>query len=190
MEGGLIKENVAMWRIDFDGITDTNLYLIYPLFSGILCWWIAPEIWSDMSVITGTQEYMLYYIVSFIVFSFYVLMRGLILLFGLMGSLIIFRRTPNMLLTMVVSQSIGMIFVFAGIYSITGLQIDGELNQVHHWDALYFSVVTWTTLGYGDFQPIGYARGVASIEALFGYLHLGIIVGLIVALVGHNTGDD
>jgi hypothetical protein len=34
---------------------------------------------------------------------------------------------------------------------------------------LYFSVVTFTTLGYGDFQPaVGLSRFFASLEAIIG----------------------
>lgn len=35
-------------------------------------------------------------------------------------------------------------------------------------DSFYFSIVTFTTLGYGDFHPVGFARFVAGIEALVG----------------------
>ncbi len=35
-------------------------------------------------------------------------------------------------------------------------------------DYEYFSVVTATTLGYGDYHPVGIGRAIASIEALFG----------------------
>ena len=35
-------------------------------------------------------------------------------------------------------------------------------------DALYFSVVTFTTLGYGDYHAIGYMRYVAAAEAFLG----------------------
>ena len=35
-------------------------------------------------------------------------------------------------------------------------------------DYLYFSIVTATTLGYGDLQPIGWCRLIASTEAIFG----------------------
>lgn len=46
-------------------------------------------------------------------------------------------------------------------------------------DALYFSVVTWTTLGYGDFQPTEAARGWAAFEASLGYVVTAIFVGLL-----------
>jgi len=43
--------------------------------------------------------------------------------------------------------------------------------------ALYFSIVTFTTLGYGDFQPSEGMRLLAAQEALFGYVFLGFMVG-------------
>jgi len=43
--------------------------------------------------------------------------------------------------------------------------------------ALYFSFVTFTTLGYGDFQPSEGMRLLAAQEALFGYVFLGFMVG-------------
>ena len=45
---------------------------------------------------------------------------------------------------------------------------------------LYFSVVTWTTLGYGDYRPANDdGRLFASGEAMLGYLVMGIFVGAV-----------
>lgn len=42
---------------------------------------------------------------------------------------------------------------------------------------LYFSAVTFATLGYGDMQPIGtLARGLAGIESLLGSLLMALLV--------------
>lgn len=43
--------------------------------------------------------------------------------------------------------------------------------------SLYFSIITFTTLGYGDLQPDGAtAKAVASIEALFGVVLIAVLV--------------
>ncbi|NJN82937.1 MAG: two pore domain potassium channel family protein [Caldilineaceae bacterium] len=42
--------------------------------------------------------------------------------------------------------------------------------------ALYFSVVTFTTLGYGDIQPHGFARFLVSVEALLGIFLISLFV--------------
>ena len=46
-------------------------------------------------------------------------------------------------------------------------------------DALYFSIVTFTTLGYGDFQPRPETRIAAALQALSGYIYLGLGVGIV-----------
>ena len=46
-------------------------------------------------------------------------------------------------------------------------------------DALYFSVTTFTTLGYGDLQPIPAMRLATSIEALAGMVSMALFVSMI-----------
>jgi len=41
---------------------------------------------------------------------------------------------------------------------------------------LYTSVITFTTLGYGDVHPIGYSRIVASVEAIFGIFMTALFI--------------
>ncbi|WP_415889344.1 ion channel [Neptuniibacter sp. SY11_33] len=43
-------------------------------------------------------------------------------------------------------------------------------------NAIYFSVVTFTTLGYGDIAPIGLARFVAAVEAFLGSFTMALFV--------------
>lgn len=42
-------------------------------------------------------------------------------------------------------------------------------------ESVYYSIVTYTTLGYGDFYPVGPGRALAAIQALTGYLTLGLL---------------
>jgi len=46
--------------------------------------------------------------------------------------------------------------------------VEGISGTMSFLDYEYFSVVTATTLGYGDYHPIGVGRIIASVEALFG----------------------
>jgi len=61
---------------------------------------------------------------------------------------------------------------------------------VNSRDAVYFSAVTFSTLGYGDFRPCEVARIWAAGQAILGNLHLGLIVGaaffFVQAAVGRN----
>lgn len=53
---------------------------------------------------------------------------------------------------------------------------DNLIQTPNYLDHLYFSIVTFTTLGYGDMKPSGSSRIFAAYEALLGNLHLGFIV--------------
>ena len=52
-----------------------------------------------------------------------------------------------------------------------------HVKEIHKPD-LRNSVVTFTTLGYGDIHPLGYSRLVASIEAFIGVLFMALFVVL------------
>lgn len=51
-------------------------------------------------------------------------------------------------------------------------------------DCIYFSIVTFTTLGFGDFRPSESARMFAAFQALLGTIHVGLIVGAVFVAVG------
>ena len=75
-------------------------------------------------------------------------------------------------------QALALVIVFAGIYR--GFGLHGH-NTVEASTALYFSMVTWTTLGYGDFQPARELQLLAAGQATLGYVFLGLFVGMILA---------
>jgi hypothetical protein len=71
-------------------------------------------------------------------------------------------HTRRILLT-----GIGVIFLFAALYwPLAGPEtirhFDGDFN------ALYFSAITFTTIGYGDYAPLGWLRFPAGTEGLLG----------------------
>jgi hypothetical protein len=69
-----------------------------------------------------------------------------------------------------------LILLFAWIYSKVGMQFESGAGWIPH---LYFSVVTLTTLGYGDIVPVSStARVVAMIEVTMGYLLLGGLLSI------------
>ncbi|USD65814.1 ion channel [Vibrio sp. SCSIO 43136] len=56
-------------------------------------------------------------------------------------------------------------------------QDHGAMSYVlEFFNALYFSVVTFTTLGYGDISPIGVARFIAAFEAFVGSFTMALFV--------------
>jgi len=61
----------------------------------------------------------------------------------------------------------------AAIYLSSGLT--GDLSAGKAGASLYFSAVTFSTLGFGDITPeIGVSRAVAAVEALLGNVHLAL----------------
>lgn len=87
---------------------------------------------------------------------------------------------PIRALFALVGQALCLIVIFAGIYRGFGLHDRVVLHAdaiLAPQDALYFSIVTWTTLGYGDLQPAERLQLLAGMEAVLGYVFLGLIVG-------------
>jgi voltage-gated potassium channel Kch len=80
------------------------------------------------------------------------------------------------------------IVFFAVLYAELGVgQVEGGVVTHDFMIGLYFSVSTFTTLGYGDFVPTPEARVVASVEALSGYVLLGLIVASAFALLSQRS---
>lgn len=78
----------------------------------------------------------------------------------------------------VVLELVLLLAVFAAVYQKLGLldntRPGGPVTH-DYFTSLYYSVVTFTTLGYGDFYPRGVGRVLAATQALTGYVILGII---------------
>ena len=78
------------------------------------------------------------------------------------------------------------IFMHALHYMKVGLQVarTGEVVATPPFpEALYFSIVTSTTLGYGDLAPREEYRLVAAFRAIFGYLFLGLMLAVLAAII-------
>jgi hypothetical protein len=73
-----------------------------------------------------------------------------------------------------------LIILFALAYRDLGLidTADGTV-VTDPSNCLYFSIVTWTTLGFGDFRPSPAARPFAAAEAIVGYLFMVISIAFV-----------
>ncbi|MCW8930301.1 MAG: ion channel [Gammaproteobacteria bacterium] len=87
----------------------------------------------------------------------------------------------------VVLFSLLLIGFSAILYFFLGIEAHGKLihlnfsaslytNSISFLECLYFSVVTFTTLGYGDLVPIGAARPIAAFEAFTGNFTIALFV--------------
>lgn len=99
------------------------------------------------------------------------------------------RVNTNLLLSAIsVYLSFGVIW--AMLYGLIEFFIPGSYNIGEHSsiqakisDLMYFSIVTLTTLGYGDIQPLSaQAKSTAAMEALVGQIYLTVIVARLVGL--------
>lgn len=73
-------------------------------------------------------------------------------------------------------------FLFAAVYGAFGYVGHCVKGATGPTDLLYFSYVTFTTVGFGDLQPIGMCRAIAVAEAVTGYILLGLFVAAAVAV--------
>ena len=74
---------------------------------------------------------------------------------------------------------ISIIVVAAVFYTFGSLNQSGALFRPDFYQGFYFSVVTFTTVGYGDYTPIGLSKIVAIVEAICGLFILPIsVIGL------------
>jgi len=87
----------------------------------------------------------------------------------------------------IIGLSVAIIIFCALIYTFTGLNYQGEILSYNNelsipanfslfLSCLYYSVVTFTTLGYGDFTPVGLSRAIAAIEAFTGSFTIALFV--------------
>lgn len=85
---------------------------------------------------------------------------------------------PIRLIFDILISAIFAICSFSIIYRELGITDTLYANYVpNKQDYLYFSTVTFSTLSFGDFRPNENARIWASLEALLGNLHLGLLAG-------------
>ncbi|MDP4982321.1 pentapeptide repeat-containing protein [Pseudoalteromonas tunicata] len=89
--------------------------------------------------------------------------------------------------TNVIFFSLSLIFIAAIAYYFLGVNFQDQVihfsmdqnieqNVFAFLNCLYFSVVTFTTLGYGDITPLGFSRLIAAIEAFCGSFTLALFV--------------
>ncbi len=104
----------------------------------------------------------------------------------LMSSMALFpymdKRIGNTkLLVSLLIQASSLIVLFAGIYRGYGLLGSSvpEKGFIEGSTSLYFSIVTWTTLGYGDYQPKTGIQLIATFQSALGYIFLGLAVAII-----------
>jgi hypothetical protein len=103
-------------------------------------------------------------------------------LVSIVGFLILDTHAKETLVSLGV-HVVTMVLVFASIYAGYGLMQQGAPVSASWHTSLYFSIVTWTTLGYGDFTVGDELQLLAALEAMAGYVFFGLMVGVTTGLI-------
>ena len=115
---------------------------------------------------------------AFTLYTAYIFLNNILIII-----LIIEHLDDNKIYSLIDSLILALnnILMFAFLYNEYGITNSDKLLIKHDYMiSLYFSIITWTTLGYGDFTPTENTRIFASIEALLGYIYTAIIIGLLI----------
>ncbi len=81
---------------------------------------------------------------------------------------------------------LGTVTAFAALFMLCPV-IDSE--AITGKEALYFSIVTFSTLGYGDLTPADDFQLIAAGEALLGLLVFGLLIGYASSLFAKRSGS-
>ena len=84
------------------------------------------------------------------------------------------------------------VVVFALTYYVLAVGAVEQMSGIEtRLDALYFSVTTMTTVGYGDVVPVGqWARAIVTVQLAFDVLLIAIVGGLLRNLVQQRRRMD
>ncbi|MEO1107151.1 MAG: potassium channel family protein [Pseudomonadota bacterium] len=100
-------------------------------------------------------------------------------------------KSPRRLLLLMGVSFIQVVpFLFAAVYGAFGYNDNCVIGAQGPADILYFSYVTFTTVGYGDMSPVGLCRALAAAEAVTGYILLGMFVAAAVAIYARNHSTN
>lgn len=72
-----------------------------------------------------------------------------------------------------------LILVSAVILYAWDLALSSKGEIISFGDSLYFSIISFTSLGYGDIVPVGFGKVICSLEVLLGLALVALLVGKI-----------
>ncbi len=83
-----------------------------------------------------------------------------------------------------------MVLAYAAIYRQLGVHDALDRVTLHDpWTALYFSVITTATVGYGDYVPSHDAKAFAAAQAMMSIVWSGLFFGVIVSSLWSSASE-
>ncbi len=77
---------------------------------------------------------------------------------------------------LILAWCVATIFIFSGLYCLIGdIAMNADIIK-SYGEKLYFSGITFTTLGFGGYSPIGGAKALAFIESFLGIFSIALFV--------------
>ena len=130
-------------------------------------------------------------------FVAYLAFNGFVI-FHLLRFILRSRRVNSEVICAAVSNYLLMGLLWAWCYAlmarldpgaITGLPSDNR--NPHGFEAMYFSMITLTTVGYGDIVPVSSpARMLAMLEAVCGTMYMAVLVARLVSVYSASGPTD
>jgi voltage-gated potassium channel Kch len=112
-----------------------------------------------------------------IIETFLVLVLSSAILTLIISALVITQSDLHEAIMLWAAFFVAILLSFASIYAVfQQALVSGCIEKYSAVpDFLYFSYTTLTTLGYGDLKPLGICRLFTSVEAVLGYIGLGVV---------------
>ena len=81
-------------------------------------------------------------------------------------------------------SAVALLMMYAHIFEVLGLKDTGPQTITHNiFNSLYFTIATWTTVGYGDLVPFDWwTKFFAALAALNGYVLLAVFISTLVPI--------
>lgn len=135
-----------------------------------ILWWPWPDL------VNISEGIVLVVVIIFVAFLLFGIARG--------------QGNRNILLvfTFIIINIAWIIIGFGHLYHLVGLTDTLRQGRVYPtiWDGIYFSLITLTTVGYGDVTPTLQSRSIAAFEALTGYIVMGLLISVLVTIAQRN----
>lgn len=143
------------------------------LFTYVMMFWIFMMVIEILSGTRVLDNWLGYILAALSVLYFFTVVIGVLFLASHE-----FKVAPARLSSDALVSMIFCVMSFALVFRSLGFSAGEEcLGPFDPVESVYFSAVTFSTLGYGDFHPCSNAQLFAAFQAMLGNLHLGLIVG-------------